>query len=153
MRRSMKAAAAGTAVTVAMGGAVLAGTTGVQAQDRGRQLTGTWRVVVDQDGEMPPFVSTIAYTSTGSLVESTSRAPSPAGLGTWDRLGGHTFTSTFEKYRFDANGQYVGRVRITEVQTMAADGESYSARATTEIINPQDQVVATYGSVANATRL
>ncbi len=157
MRTSLKAAAAGTVATMVLGGAVLSGTTGAQASDTGRQLTGTWSVVVDPDptpaGNQPPFVSTIAYTATGSVVETTSRAPSSAGLGTWDRLGGGEFTSTIEKYRFDGAGNYAGRTRITEVQTVAEDGGSYTARATTEILNPAGTVVATFTSAVSATRL
>lgn len=157
MRTSLKTAAAGTVATMVLGGAVLSGTTGAQAADGGRQLTGTWRVLVDPDptpaGDQPPFVSTIAYTSTGSVVETTSRAPSSAGLGTWDRLGAGEFTSTVEKYRFDSAGNYVGRTRIREVQTLAADGDSYTARATTEVLTPADAVVATFTSTVRATRL
>lgn len=156
MRTSLKTAAAGTVATMVLGGAMLSGTAGAQT-DAGRQLAGTWSVVVDPDptpaGDQAPFVSTIAYTATGSVIESTSRGPSSAGLGTWGRLGAGEFSSTVEKYRFDGAGNYIGRTRISEVQTLAQDGESYAGRATTQILNPGGGVVATFTSTVTATRL
>ena len=136
-------------------GAVLAGTTaGAQANDAGRQLTGTWLVTVQpvNGPSSESFESTIVYTATGSVLEATSKAPASAGLGTWERLGAGRYTTTFEKYRFNGS-TYVGKTRIEETQEISADGAEYVGRSTTTVLSPSDQVVATFQSTATATRI
>lgn len=141
MRTSLTtAAAAGTVTAMVLGGAVLAGTTGAQASS-GRQLSGTWAVTVLPDGAPQPFSSTIVYTATGSVVETTMNRPPSAistGLGTWQRLGDGQYEVTHRKYRWSPNG-FLGTVVVREVSEVAPDGRSYTARATTTFFRPDGQ--------------
>lgn len=146
--------AVGAVAAMALSGAVLSGSTGAQASS-GRQLPGTWAVHVDPDGPMPSFTSTIVYTSTGSVVETTmNRPPSTisTGLGTWERLGDGRFALTHSKYRWE-DGRFAGTVRIEETGELSPDGDRYVSRATTTILSPTQVPLATFTSTVTAERL
>ena len=146
----------GTLPPGAAGAAQIAGDglAGAQAHERGRQLAGTWRVTVRPDGApaSAAFESLLVYTSTGSVVETTSRAPSSAGLGVWERLGGGRASVVVEKYRF-AGTTFLGRTVIHETSQVAPDGSRYTGRAVTTLLSPSGQVEATFTSTATGVRL
>ena len=147
----------GVAVTsvavLALHTALPSGAAGAEEQDRGRQLAGTWKVVVQPDGApaAAAFESMLVYTSTGSVVETTSRAPSSAGLGVWDRRGGGRYSVVVEKYRFEG-ATYVGKTVIEETSRLAPDGARYTGRAVTTVLDASGQVVRTFGSTATGVR-
>ena len=151
-RNDLRMAAAGTVAAMTIGGAAVLGTTTAQAQDNGHRLAGTWVVTVQplEGPNKTPFESRIAYTTTGSVVEATSRAPMSAGLGTWKRLGSGRFTTTVEKYRFNGP-MYIGKTVIQEVQELSADGSKYTGQATTTIVN-NDGTRVTFRSTSTGHR-
>lgn len=156
MRTSLTTAAAGTVATMVLGGAVLAGTTGAQA-DSGRQLTGTWAVTIDPDGDaVPSFTATVVYTSTGSVVETTMNRPPSAvstGLGTWERLGDGRFATRLSKYRWNGT-TYAGTALVNEVSEVAPGGDRYTARATTLFLDKDgNQAMPPMSSTVTAERL
>lgn len=144
-------AAVATAAVLALQGVVPSGA--AQAHDRGRQLAGTWKVTVQPDGApaSAAFDSMLVYTSTGSVVETTSRAPSSAGLGVWDRRGAGRYSVVVEKYRFEG-ATYVGRTVIEETSRLAPDGARYTGRAVTTVLDASGQVLRTFGSTATGVR-
>ena len=147
--------AAGAVGAMVLSGAVLAGTSSAQATS-GRQLAGTWAVSVDPDAPgMPSFTSTILYTSTGGLVETTmNRPPSmiSTGLGRWERLGEGRFAVTHRKYRWE-DDTFVGTVLVQETGSVSPNGTRYDARATTTLLDPQQRVVRSFTSTVTAERL
>lgn len=152
-RTALRAATMGTVGTMAISGALLMGLT-AQADTAARQITGTWRVVVQPDGAptAAAFESTLVYTASGSVVEATSKAPSSAGLGSWERLGAGRYAMTVQKYRFNG-ATYVGKTVIEEVQELDPDGRHYSGRATTTVLDAAGNVVASFSSTATGARM
>ncbi|HVE62953.1 MAG TPA: hypothetical protein VNB94_04035 [Mycobacteriales bacterium] len=152
-RTGIRAAATGAVATMAISGAVLTGLNGAHATDS-RQIAGTWQVTVQPDGapSTAAFESTLVYTATGSVIETTSKAPASAGLGAWERLGSGRYAMTFQKYRF--NGPtYVGKTVIEEVQYVSPDGSQYTGRATTTVYDAAGNVVATISATATGSRM
>ncbi|HUR52477.1 MAG TPA: hypothetical protein VMZ11_10190 [Mycobacteriales bacterium] len=135
-RSSKRAAATGAVVAMVISGAALVGVPGAQADDVSRQIAGTWRVTVQPSSgpSTAPFESIIAYTSSGSVIEVTSRAPASSGLGSWERLGSGRYATTFEKYRFSGTN-YLGKTVIEEVSEVSPDGSRYTATATSTFLN------------------
>ena len=124
----------------------------------GNPLRGTWQVTVDPrpapDGtNPPPFESTIAYNGGHTVTEATSRGGgSSAGVGSWARTTGSKYEMTFQKYRFDATGAYIGKTVIVE-QITVTGASTYESVATTRIIDASGAVVAQFASDATGTRL
>lgn len=124
----------------------------------GNPLRGTWQVTVDPrpapDGtNPPPFESTIAYNGGHTVTEATSRAGgSSAGVGSWERTAGSTYEMTFQKYRFDPTGAFIGKTVISEKITVTG-ASTYESVSTTRIIDASGAVVAQFSSDAEGTRL
>ena len=146
-----QAAAVTTVAVLALHGTVPSGA--AQAHDQGRQLAGTWKVTVQPDGApaSAAFESLLVYTSTGSVVETTSRAPSSAGLGVWDHRGAGRYEVVVEKYRFEG-AAYVGRTVVRETSQLAPGGARYTGRAVTTLLDASGQVVRSFGSTATGVR-
>lgn len=151
MRIDKRAAAATvliSAVTVATG----AGMAASEAAPAETQLRGTWQVVVDPTlpPDAPNFESTLSFGQAGVVTEATSRAPSSAGLGSWERTGPKTFEFEFQKYRFDGT-TYLGKTVVHESVTVNEDG-TYSGEAITQIVNAAGIAVASFASTSSGTR-
>jgi hypothetical protein len=144
----------GTGVAMTLSAAMLAGTGSADPEASPRQIAGTWTVTVQPDGApaAAAFESTLVYTSTGSVIEATSRMPTSAGLGAWERLGSGRYSMTVTKYRFNGT-TFVGKAVIEEVQQVAPDGESYTGRATTTFYDASGAVVSRLSSTATGTRV
>lgn len=124
----------------------------------GFPLRGTWQVLVDprpapNGSDQPAFESTLAYSGGNTVSEATSRdGATSAGVGAWERTGKSTYSMTFQKYRYDSTGGYVGKTVITE--TIKVTGPAtYESTALTKVVDPSGAVVAQFTSDATGTRL
>lgn len=147
-KRAAAATALLSAVTVATG----AGMAASEAAPAETQLRGTWQVVVDPATPPggPDFESTLSFGQAGVVTEATSKAPSSAGLGAWQRTGPKTFEFRFQKYRFDG-ATYLGKTVVHESVTVNDDG-TYAGSATTLIVNAAGAVVMSFDSTSSGTR-
>jgi hypothetical protein len=120
-----------------------------------RSIKGTWQVVIDPapPGGADTFESTIAFGATMEVVETTSRSTNiSAGIGAWKRVGPAQFKMTFQKYRFDATGAYLGKTIVTEtIQVLSRT--AYTGQATTQVVAPNGTVVAQFDSESRGSRL
>lgn len=121
-------------------------------------LRGTWQVTVDPQPapngtDAPPFESTLAYNGGHTVSEATSRAGgSSAGVGAWTQTGPSRYAMTFQKYRFDSTGAYIGKTIVTE-EIEVTGPTTYESTATTKVVDAAGTVVATFASQAEAVRL
>jgi hypothetical protein len=118
-------------------------------------IRGTWQVTVDPApaGGTDAFESTIAYGAAKEVVEATSRSSgTSAGIGSWKALGRSTYTMTFQKYRFDATGTYLGKTVVSE-RIRVTGPATYRGRAVTQVQTPDGSVVAQFESYSTGTRL
>lgn len=148
MTKAATTLAATTGVAVAV---TLAATGGAVAQEGKKALEGTWQVQVQPDGAPSGFSSTLSYLPGGVVVETTSKAPMSAGIGTWDRVRPGQYSIHFSKYRFTPQGAYAGTAVIDEVTTLGEDG-SYAGRAMTTLLDPSGAVVSQFSSTSTGTR-
>jgi hypothetical protein len=111
-------------------------------------LRGTWLVTVQlgaPPGQQPPppFESTIAYQAAGTVSEQTSRHGLDAGgLGAWQKVGPSTYRSRIQKYRFDVNGVYLGKVVITETIVVTSRTAYRTTSSVSDIYNAAGALVA-----------
>ena len=159
MTRRLISASAATVAVLAIGAGVAEADTHAKEGivNGNNTLAGVWTVTVDPRptpaGDQPPFESTLAYGPAQVVNEITSRAGvTSAGLGTWERVGGETYRTTWHKYRFDATGAYVGRTQVTEEITVTGP-RTYSAHALTRVLTAGGAVVAQFESDAQGVRM
>jgi hypothetical protein len=101
-------------------------------------LVGVWNAQVTLTpcvGTPPPFGARHIFNADGTFV-STDNQPltlnPPAyhngpAFGTWQYMGGRTFTAYFEFYFFNPDGTWAGTAKIGLTITLAADGNSFHA--------------------------
>jgi hypothetical protein len=105
------------------------------AQDesmQGHALVGTWLVDNDleSDSNLPENIS---FTSDGTLVDVQG---TEVLLGVWEPTGPSTANLTFTQYEADDNGDYAGGYTIRASVEIGADGNSFTADYTLEVLNP-----------------
>lgn len=121
------------------------------------QIVGTWVVTVTPSTPGGPFQSTIAFTSSGAVIEATSKpftAPTTdtsEGLGVWE-TDGDSVHMTFQKYRFSSTGTYIGRTVVVETETLRGEN-AYTGHAVTTVYNPSGNVLMSFSSTSSAVRM
>jgi hypothetical protein len=123
-----------------------------ETQMTGFPLVGTWRVEVTPPAPQPSFESTIAYSRGHTMAEATDKGPMSGGLGAWVRISPSHYKTTFQKYRFDSTGAYIGRTVVTE-KIHVTSASKYATSAVTQIIDPAGTVLSTFTSNATASRI
>jgi hypothetical protein len=143
-------------ITLALGAMVLVPAAQAVGSS-GRQnpnLVGTWQVTVDPGapGGGDAFESTLSYSDSRQVMESTSRATATTeGLGAWQQVDRTTYRMTFQKYRFGGD-VYVGKAVIRETITLV-DGDTYRGEATTTIFDAAGNTMAVIPSQTVASRM
>ena len=122
-----------------------------EAHMHGYSLLGTWQVTVVPNGQ-PSFESTISYNGAHTMAEATDKGPMSGGLGAWVETGRSHYRTTFQKYRFDSTGTYIGKTVVAE-RIHVTGPASYSTTATTQIVDPTGHVMSTFTSTATAERI
>jgi hypothetical protein len=150
----LRAAIATAFAVIAVGGSVIT-TAGATSESSGNQLAGTWNVTVTRPAPLPAVSSLQVYTAQGSMVESgsdgVSRSPQYAS---WKRIGGREYAATGIFFRFDPQtGAFVGRMKINRTIELAEDGQSFTFRGSSTILDANGHVVVSVSASGSGQRL
>jgi hypothetical protein len=125
------------------------------------QLTGTWLTTISLTSPPPGVEAAFQALDTfvpggGILVSSSQSHPTARGLahGHCEHGTGRQFTCTFVWFRFDpAAGTYLGMQRVRRTMQLSADGSSFQASDTVEVLTPAGAVVASIQGTETGQRL
>ncbi len=127
-----------------------------------RALEGSWNAMVTfrncQTGAeiRPPFPAMNTFMQGGTLHEfgvGTAPLTRGPGHGTWEHIGGQSFSSVFQFFRFNADGTYAGYTKARRQIEVNDEGNAYSVVSATEIYNAAGILIATGCATETATRL
>jgi hypothetical protein len=136
----------------------------VSAQEPERTIQGVWRIMVTpvncQTGDplAPPFRSLLTFNMGGTMSEyGISPGLTPAlrspGHGVWQRAQGwENYSYKFTFYRYDASGVFIGSQRVTSALQLGASGNEFTTQADVEVLDANDNVIATFCARAAGTR-
>jgi hypothetical protein len=112
-------------------------------------LVGSWSLDTDtSDPSNPPDLGVFA--ADGSYIEMTLDG---AAAGHWESTGADTADVNIWFLQSD-NGQYLGTLHVRAAVTVAADGASFDADYTLELMQPDGTMSGQYGPAhAHGTRL
>lgn len=122
-----------------------------QSSGNGKTLEGTWRVEITLrncltgDPVQNPFPALASF-ARGGTVTTADGGLSPAvrgtGLGSWWRVPGGLFAAVTEAFLFNGSVR-TGAQRIIQSIEVTPDGEEFNADVTSEILDPNGNVVGT----------
>jgi hypothetical protein len=122
------------------------------------KLEGTWRVEVTlrncQTGAPIRTIQALnTYLDGGSMLETGGSSPfrSPSH-GIWQHVGGRNFTATFLFFRFNPDGTPAGTQKVTRNIEVGGDGNQFTATASVEIFDVNDNLIATGCATETARR-
>ena len=146
----MSAASVTLLAVVAASGAYI-GPAGATSESAGNQLAGTWTVTVNRPPPLPAVSSLQVYTAQGSMIESgndgASRSPQYAS---WERVRGREYAATGLFFRFDPqSGAFLGRMKINRTIELAQDGQSFTFRGSSTVLNANGSVGVTIPSTGS----
>ncbi len=119
------------------------------------EIEGTWLATVTIPGG-PPFPSLVTYARGGALtVTDGSVSPASGNVyqGTWARTGAKAFAFTFLGLQYDANGVLANYIRASETLRLEPGGDAYNGTTKIEILDLDQNVIATDSSTTHATRV
>jgi hypothetical protein len=120
------------------------------------EIEGTWLVTVTIPDGPPPFPSLVTYARGGALVVTDgSVAPALGNVyqGTWAKTGAQTFAFTFLGLQYDASGVLVNYIRAREIVRLEPGGNAYNGVTVIEVLDLDQNVIATGSSTTHATRV
>jgi hypothetical protein len=151
-RRSIIAALGAVVLTLAVSGA--AATASAGGDSKANQLVGSWELTVNRGPQLPPVKGMTTYTRGHSLIGTANATVRGPAHGTWEHVNGRLYADTHVFFRFDATGAFVGSQRIKETVRLAPDGDSYTAVAISDLLDPNGNLtVGGLRATITATRI
>lgn len=91
----------------------------------------------------------------GTLVETSSGLPTRRGpgLGTWQYLGGQSYSAVFRFFRFNADGSFAGTRRVARTIELSEDSNVFNATATDELFDASGNLFQSGCATESAARL
>jgi len=104
-------------------------------------LVGTWMLDTDtEDPSNPPEIATVY--ADGSYLEV---ATDGAGAGRWESTGDDSANLNIWFLQTDDHGNYTGTIIVRAMVHLAADGQSFDADYTLELMQPDGSMSDQYG--------
>ena len=156
MKRSIRTTFAVAAATAAAIMAIAAGSASADDDgNHGSRLAGTWTVTVPRPAPLPVLTSLQVFTSDGSVIEAANdSAARSAGYGSWERVKGRLYASTYSLFRFDPQtGAPIGTVKVDRNLRLADDGQTFTAASVVTAYDNAGNVVFTFKVPSTAERV
>ena len=126
-----------------------------------RGLEGAWRLQVTvrdcntgQALRTFPAVFTFSEGGTATVITA-GQLPSLAttGLGAWRHAQGHDYSAVTDAFVFSPAGVWIQTHKLTRAIEVSNDGNAFTDRVALQILDPNDNVIATGCATSVASRL
>jgi hypothetical protein len=141
---------------------VLASTTQISAlaepKEKQRGIEGVWHVTVtvvqcDTGNPILTGQAVIMFSDGGFLTEIADNHLHSTGLGTWRHVEGPRYTATDYTFFFNADDTFAGTQVVSRDIDLSANADEYTAAATFNFFDPNNQLVRSGCATATAARL
>jgi len=125
-----------------------------------RRLEGSWNHQVSRlncatGAVLGTFQAMFTFNGGGTFWEAgTNTSPTlrSSSHGLWSYDSNRRYTTSFQFFRFNADGTHAGRQIVRQQIRLSNDGNSYTATATAQVLNAAGNVIANNCSAGTATR-
>jgi hypothetical protein len=103
---------------------------------------------------MRQFAALNLFIHGGSLVDTDTQPPASHGaaFGTWLNSNGPQYASTFELFRFNADGSFAGTNKVARTITLSAGGAAFTSSFSVTVEDPEGATLSTACGTETATR-
>lgn len=131
-----------------------------ERRQNSRKLEGSWnhtgtRLNCATNAPLGTFSAMFTFNRGGTFWESGTQI-SPAlrspSHGVWSYEGNRSYATSFQFFRFNADGTLAGRQIIRQQLELSADGNSYTTTATAQVLDTNGTVIANNCSSGTGTR-
>ena len=134
------------------------------AQGSERTIQGVWRTMITpvncQTGVplIPPFRGQFTFNKDGTMSEygigpGSSPALRSPGHGVWQHeQSWQDYSYAFTYYRYNSSGVFIGSQKVTSALELGASGDEFTTNAVVQILDANDNVIATFCARAAGTR-
>lgn len=161
--RVLRRSATATLVFAVLRLMVSAQETGDAEHPRTPAIDGVWVVNVTvrdcQTGNLIRSLHALnLYIHDGSLTETAVNAepavnvPRTPSVGTWRHLGGRTYASTLNFFRYETDGTFASRARVTRTIELNEDGSVFTSTGTVKDFDANNVLISTGCSTETGTR-
>ena len=88
----------------------------------------------------------------GSLTETAVNVLRTPSVGTWRHVEGQTYASTFNFFRYNPNGTFASRAKVTRSIELSDDGSGFTTTDTVADFDANDALISTTCATETATR-
>lgn len=88
----------------------------------------------------------------GSFTETAVNVLRTPSVGTWRHLEGQTYTSTFTFFRYNPDGTFASRAKVTRTIELSEDGSEFTSTGTVEDFDANNVLISTACPTETATR-
>ena len=148
-----------TAIAGLLGQACNSGPANAQTPEPVDPIQGAWIsqvVITDCNGTtLRQFQALNLFHDGGTVTDTDNQPPAThgPGLGIWQSQGSRTYSSTFQFYRFNADGTVAGANKVQRTITLGADGSSFNSTITVSVLNPAGTQVGSSCGTETAARM
>jgi hypothetical protein len=120
-------------------------------------IEGVWATNVSirncQSGDVIRSVRALnLFIHDGSLTETAVNVLRTPSVGTWRHLEGHTYTSTLTFFRYNPDGTFASRAKVTRTIELNNDGREFTSTGTVEDFDANDVLISTACPTETAAR-
>lgn len=113
----------------------------------GQSIVGTWvSEIADPSGNLHPFEFG-TFSPDGSYIGANVNGLQSTHMGVWQRTGHLNFALTVEFSRQDAQGAFIGFVRVRAAITLADDLKSYDSTAERTVMDTSGNILSITGGI------
>jgi hypothetical protein len=117
-------------------------------------IVGLWNITFTSGGEVVDVAFDVWHADqTEVLNDYTPPAEGNVCLGVWEQVGVTTYRLKHPSWSFDASGNLLGTVVISETVKLASDGNSFSGPYTYDIYDVAGNFVEEFTGTVKATRI
>lgn len=88
----------------------------------------------------------------GSFTETAVNVLRTPSVGTWRHLEGQTFTSTFTFFRYNPDGTFASRAKVTRTINLREDGGEFTTTGTVEDFDTDNNLISKTCATETAVR-
>jgi hypothetical protein len=120
-------------------------------------IEGVWTVnVTIRDCQRGDVIRTLRalnlFIHDGSLTETAVNVLRTPSVGIWRHVEGQTFSSTFNFFRYNPDGTFASRTKVTRTIELSENGGEFTSTDTVEDFDANNALISTTCATETATR-